>query len=65
MKPLIDVVVLTVMLNMAKAIHLYRLGGAIGLLLGVSASILISKTRRLEAANSDCPSKISRSICNH
>jgi hypothetical protein len=52
MKPLIDVVVLTVMLHMAKAIHLYRLGGGIGLLLGVTASILISKTRRLEAANS-------------
>jgi hypothetical protein len=51
MKPLIDVVVLAVTLNTAKAINLYRLGGVIGLLLGVTASILISRTRRLEAAD--------------
>ncbi|MGA2329348.1 MAG: hypothetical protein ABSH05_24065 [Bryobacteraceae bacterium] len=46
MKPLLDAAVL----NMAKAINLYRLGGVAGLLLGVTASILISQTRRLEAA---------------
>jgi hypothetical protein len=33
-KPLFDAVVLTVRLNMAKAINLYLLGGVIGLLFG-------------------------------
>jgi len=47
MKPLFDLVVL----NTAKAIDLYRLGGVIGLLLGITASILISQTRRLEVAD--------------
>jgi hypothetical protein len=46
MKPLVDLVVL----NTAKAIELYRLGGVIGLLLGITASILICQTRRLEAS---------------
>ncbi len=36
MKPLFDAVVQTVMLNMAKAINLYHLGGVIGLSLGVA-----------------------------
>ena len=44
MKSLFD----AVLLNMAKLIDLYRLGGVIGLLLGVTASILISQTRRWE-----------------
>jgi len=48
MKPLVDLVVL----NTAKAIELYRLGGVIGLLLGITASILICQTRRLEASGS-------------
>ena len=41
MKPLID----AVMINAAKAIDLYRVGGVVGLLLGITASILISQTR--------------------
>jgi hypothetical protein len=45
MKPLLDAVTL----NITKAIDLYRLGGVIGLLLGLSTSILISRTLRLEA----------------
>ena len=36
MKPLFDAVVLTVRLNMAKAISLYHLGGVIGLSLGAA-----------------------------
>ena len=47
MKPLFD----AVMLNIAKALDLYRLGGVIGLLLGLSTSILISRTLRLRAAD--------------
>jgi hypothetical protein len=41
MKPLVDVVTL----NMAKAINLYRLGGMIGLLLGVTTSIFLAPAR--------------------
>jgi hypothetical protein len=44
MKPLMDVVAL----HMATAINLYRLGGVTGLLPGAAASILVSRTRRLE-----------------
>lgn len=47
MKPFFDLVVL----NTAKAINLYRLGGVIGLLLGITASVLIFQTRRLVAAD--------------
>ena len=36
MKPLFDAVVLTVKLNIAKAINLYLLGGEIGLALGAA-----------------------------
>jgi hypothetical protein len=39
MKPLFYGVVLTVTQNMGKAINLYRLGGVIGLLLGVAESV--------------------------
>ncbi|MGA3096267.1 MAG: hypothetical protein ABSF25_07425 [Bryobacteraceae bacterium] len=41
MKPFMDVVAL----NMAKAIDLYRLGGVIGLLMGVTTSILLAPAR--------------------
>ena len=51
MKPLLDAVVLTTTLNMGKAVNLYLLGGVIGLLLGITASILTSQTRRSEAAH--------------
>ena len=36
MKPLFDAVVLTVRLNMAKAINLYHLGGVIAISLGAA-----------------------------
>jgi hypothetical protein len=41
MKPLVDIVAL----NMAKVIDMYRLGGVIGLLLGVTTSILLAPAR--------------------
>jgi len=47
MKPLFDLVAL----NTAKAINLYRVGGVIGILLGITTSILVSQTRRLEASD--------------
>jgi hypothetical protein len=59
MKPFMDVVAL----NMAKAIALYRLGGVIGLLLGVTASVFLPQTRlraRLLASDADSSGRLRR-----
>jgi hypothetical protein len=48
MKPLFDAVALTVMLNMGKAINLYRLGGVIGLSLGVAELVTAFSTNSLK-----------------
>jgi hypothetical protein len=48
MKPLFDAVVLTVMLNTSKAIDLYRLGGVIGLSLGVAELVKSFSTNSLK-----------------
>ena len=51
MQPLFDAVVLKVTQQMGKAIELYRSGGVIGLLLGVTVSILTLRIRRSGAAH--------------
>lgn len=59
MKPLMDVVAL----HMAKVIALYRLGGVIGLLLGVTASVFMLRTRprtRLLASDAGSSGRLRR-----
>jgi hypothetical protein len=52
MKTLFDVVVLTVMQNMGKAINLYLLGGEIGLALGAAELVsTFSANGRKKRAN--------------
>jgi hypothetical protein len=57
MRPLFDAVVL----NMARAVDLYRLGGVLGLLLGATVSILISRARPWEASGATEGPAVTRS----